>query len=168
MNKYMRSFVPYHSPLDPCPPIGKKYYSTPPNLFLGFQPPNLPQFTPKSTPKGTLWPVFMTIMKILIKRAVTTDVNQSLPEEYYQLLLELQELDFVLVELTLYLDTHPDDTAAINQFNDFSYKRSIKTKDGRKIRTTPTVWKQLFECPLGMEQRSLAMANIKERNYVDL
>ncbi|MBD2807312.1 spore coat protein CotJA, partial [Xenorhabdus sp. ZM] len=22
MNKYMRSFVPYHSPLDPCPPIG--------------------------------------------------------------------------------------------------------------------------------------------------
>ena len=23
MNKYMRSFVPYHSPLDPCPPIGK-------------------------------------------------------------------------------------------------------------------------------------------------
>lgn len=55
----MRSFVPYHSPLDPCPPIGKKYYSTPPNLFLGFQPPNLPQFTPKEAlQKGTLWPVF--------------------------------------------------------------------------------------------------------------
>ena len=67
----------------------------------------------------------MTIMKILIKRAVTTDVTQSLPEEYYELLLELQELDFVLVELTLYLDTHPDDTAAINQFNDFSYKRRV-------------------------------------------
>lgn len=53
---------------------------------------------------------------------MTTDVNQPLPEEYYQLLENLQELDFVLVELTLYLDTHPDDTAAINQFNDFSYK----------------------------------------------
>ncbi|EJS47953.1 hypothetical protein IC9_04589 [Bacillus toyonensis] len=59
MNKYMRSFVPYHSPQDPCPPIGKKYYSTPPKLFLGFQPPNLPQFTPKEAlQKGTLWPVF--------------------------------------------------------------------------------------------------------------
>lgn len=87
----------------------------------------------------------MTIMKILIKRAVTTVVNQSLPEEYYKLLLELQELDFVLVELTLYLDTHPDDTAAINQFNDFSYKRRVlKQKMEEKIRTTPTVWKQLF------------------------
>lgn len=107
------------------PSYRKKYYSTPPNLFLGFQPPNLPQFTPKALQKGTLWPVFMTIMKILIKRAVTTDVTQSLPEEYYELLLELQELDFVLVELTLYLDTHPDDTAAINQFNDFSYKRRV-------------------------------------------
>ena len=56
---------------------------------------------------------------------MTTDVNQPLPEEYYQLLENLQELDFVLVELTLYLDTHPDDTAAINQFNDFSYKRRV-------------------------------------------
>ncbi|MBL2480595.1 spore coat protein CotJB, partial [Klebsiella pneumoniae] len=43
---------------------------------------------------------------------MTTDVNQPLPEEYYRLLENLQELDFVLVELTLYLDTHPDDTAA--------------------------------------------------------
>ncbi|MBL2086617.1 spore coat protein CotJB, partial [Klebsiella pneumoniae] len=40
---------------------------------------------------------------------MTTDVNQPLPEEYYRLLENLQELDFVLVELTLYLDTHPDD-----------------------------------------------------------
>ena len=56
---------------------------------------------------------------------MTTDVNQPLPEEYYRLLENLQELDFVLVELTLYLDTHPDDTAAINQFNDFSYKRRV-------------------------------------------
>ncbi|MHA2893216.1 spore coat protein CotJB [Bacillus cereus] len=52
-------------------------------------------------------------------------MNQPLPEEYYRLLENLQELDFVLVELTLYLDTHPDDTAAINQFNDFSYKRRV-------------------------------------------
>lgn len=47
-------------------------------------------------------------------------VTQSLPEEYYQWMEELQELDFVLVELTLYLDTHPDDVTSINQFNAFS------------------------------------------------
>ena len=52
-------------------------------------------------------------------------MTQTLPDEYYKWIEELQELDFVLVELTLYLDTHPDDTAAINQFNDFSYKRRV-------------------------------------------
>ena len=30
-----------------------------PNLYLGFQPPNLPQFSPKEAlQKGTLWPIF--------------------------------------------------------------------------------------------------------------
>lgn len=45
------------------------------------------------------------------------------PEEYYVMLKELQELDFVLVELTLYLDTHPFDQAAIHQFNQTAQKR---------------------------------------------
>lgn len=49
----------------------------------------------------------------------TTQVN----EEYYALLLQLQELDFVLVELTLYLDTHPNDTQVIQQFNQFAHQR---------------------------------------------
>ncbi len=48
---------PYVSPFDPCPPITTKTYSLPPNLFLGFQPPNLPQFSPfEALKKGTLWP----------------------------------------------------------------------------------------------------------------
>ena len=52
----MKTYSPFHSRFDPCPPIGKKYYSTPPNLYLGFQPPNLEQFTPKEALKrGTLW-----------------------------------------------------------------------------------------------------------------
>ncbi|PEE25960.1 spore coat protein CotJB, partial [Bacillus toyonensis] len=38
-------------------------------------------------------------------------MTQTLPDEYYKWIEELQELDFVLVELTLYLDTHPNDTA---------------------------------------------------------
>jgi hypothetical protein len=43
--------------------------------------------------------------------------------EYYRLLQELQEIDFVLVELTLYLDTHPNDAAALRQFNEFAMKK---------------------------------------------
>jgi spore coat protein JA len=36
-----------------------KTYSTPPHLYLGFQPPNLEQFSPMEALKaGTLWKVF--------------------------------------------------------------------------------------------------------------
>ncbi|WP_301539630.1 spore coat protein CotJB [Paenibacillus sp. NEAU-GSW1] len=38
-------------------------------------------------------------------------------EEFYKLLHELQAVDFVLVELNLYLDTHPNDFNAIQQYN---------------------------------------------------
>lgn len=47
----------------------------------------------------------------------------QLDEAYYSLLLELQTIDFVLVELTLYLDTHPNDAAALQQFNQFAELR---------------------------------------------
>lgn len=50
---------PYVSPFDPCKPIKVKKYSTPPNLYMGFQPPNLPQFTPMEALRaGTLWKPF--------------------------------------------------------------------------------------------------------------
>lgn len=45
-------------------------------------------------------------------------------QAYYELLHQLQAVDFVLVELTLYLDTHPDDHEAINQFNSFAKERN--------------------------------------------
>lgn len=48
---------------------------------------------------------------------------KSVDNQYNQMLLELQTLDFVLVELTLYLDTHPFDTQAIEQFNQFAQAR---------------------------------------------
>ncbi|WP_181348192.1 spore coat protein CotJB [Thalassobacillus sp. CUG 92003] len=41
----------------------------------------------------------------------------KIPKEYEDLLLEIQRADFVLVELTLYLDTHPYDQQALEQFN---------------------------------------------------
>ena len=37
-------------------------------------------------------------------------MKQQLPDEFYQLLEEIQALDFAIVELTLYLDTHPKDS----------------------------------------------------------
>lgn len=44
-------------------------------------------------------------------------MHKQMPSEYYTLLEDLQTIDFVLVELTLYLDTHPQDLQAIEQFN---------------------------------------------------
>lgn len=44
-------------------------------------------------------------------------MTKQMPKAYYDLLEEIQAIDFVLVELTLYLDTHPDDYITIQQFN---------------------------------------------------
>jgi spore coat protein JB len=53
--------------------------------------------------------------------------SKQLPKEFYPLMEQLQAIDFVLVELTLYLDTHPDDTAAIQQFNETAqYRQQLK------------------------------------------
>lgn len=54
-------------------------------------------------------------------------VNKGMPPEFYQLLEEMQAIDFVIVELNLYLDTHPNDIEAIKQFNEFT-KKSMKLK----------------------------------------
>lgn len=53
----IRTYKRYVSPLDPCPPKLVGTYVVPPNQFLGFQPPNLPQFSPQEALRyGTLWP----------------------------------------------------------------------------------------------------------------
>ncbi|MEH7012893.1 spore coat associated protein CotJA [Neobacillus niacini] len=54
-----KTYCPIVSRFDPCNPILEKTYSTPPNLYIGFQPPNLPQFTPlEALRAGTLWKPF--------------------------------------------------------------------------------------------------------------
>lgn len=59
MSSNYNEYQPYNGPNDPCEPIGTKIYSTPPNLYMGFQPPHLPQFTPMEALKaGTLWKAF--------------------------------------------------------------------------------------------------------------
>lgn len=56
MNTLQKTYHPYASPFDPCKPLTEKTYSTPPHLYMGFQPPNLPQFTPAEALRaGTLW-----------------------------------------------------------------------------------------------------------------
>jgi spore coat protein JA len=56
--KQTKAYYPFVGPCDPCPPMVCKTYVTPPNLYLGYQPPNLPQFSPFEALKlGTLWPV---------------------------------------------------------------------------------------------------------------
>ncbi|WP_018131725.1 spore coat protein CotJB [Effusibacillus pohliae] len=61
--------------------------------------------------------------------------QRQMDARYYQLLEQLQAIDFVLVELNLYLDTHPNDAQAIRQYNQHVQER----------------WKlaQEFECHYG-------------------
>ena len=54
-------------------------------------------------------------------------MSKKMPAEFYSLLEEIQAIDFVIVELNLYLDTHPDDFEAINQFNE-NAEKSMKLK----------------------------------------
>jgi spore coat protein JB len=58
---------------------------------------------------------------------------KQLPPEFYALMEELQAVDFVLVDLTLYLDTHPNDYEAIQQFNNFSKQRGLLKKQIESI-----------------------------------
>ncbi|QWQ49267.1 spore coat associated protein CotJA [Bacillus velezensis] len=52
----VKSYKPFHSRFDPCPPIGRKYFRTPPHLYMRFQPYHLEQFSPmEALRKGTLW-----------------------------------------------------------------------------------------------------------------
>ncbi len=46
-----------------------------------------------------------------------------MPKEYYRVLEELQTVDFVLLELSLYLDTHPDDPHSLAQVQQFHLRR---------------------------------------------
>ena len=59
---------------------------------------------------------------------------KQVPQEYYDLLEQIQAVDFVLVELNLYLNTHPNDTESIQQFNQCSYdSRKLKKQFKKKF-----------------------------------
>ncbi len=57
MYTQQKCYRPFYGPMDPCPPTEVKCYSTPPHLYMPFQPPGLQQFDPRvALRKGTLWP----------------------------------------------------------------------------------------------------------------
>ncbi|MFC7060482.1 spore coat protein CotJB [Halobacillus seohaensis] len=50
-------------------------------------------------------------------------------KEQLQLMEQIQQVDFALVELTLYLDTHPQDYTSIQQFNQLaSQSKQLKNQ----------------------------------------
>ncbi|WP_284641224.1 spore coat associated protein CotJA [Paenibacillus silviterrae] len=60
-NQQVKVWFPFVSPNDPCPPIECKTFVTPPNLYIPFQPPGLPQYSPiEALRRGTLWPALFS------------------------------------------------------------------------------------------------------------
>lgn len=57
---------------------------------------------------------------------------KQMPPEYYSQLEELQTIDFVIVELALYLNTHPNDVDAIRQYNESVQLRKAVVKKFEK------------------------------------
>lgn len=57
MDRQWRTYEPYRSPFDPCPPTEDKVFIVPPNQYITFQAKGLKQFAPREALKhGTLWP----------------------------------------------------------------------------------------------------------------
>ncbi len=57
MDRQWRTYQPYRSQFDPCPPVEEKVFIVPPNQYITFQSKGLKQFPPKEALKrGTLWP----------------------------------------------------------------------------------------------------------------
>ncbi|WP_054957027.1 spore coat protein CotJB [Paenibacillus dakarensis] len=52
---------------------------------------------------------------------------------YYELLEQLQAIDFVLVELNLFLNTHPNDLKSIEQYNRLAQERMVLAKHFQEL-----------------------------------
>ncbi|CCQ92388.1 Protein CotJB (modular protein) [[Clostridium] ultunense Esp] len=71
------------------------------------------------------------------KKPPVSDIGKGEPKgDDDHLLHELQAIDFVLMDLTLYLDTHPADGAAISQYNALTLQRK-KIKEDVEARFGP-------------------------------
>lgn len=84
MFTFRKTYEPFIGLYDPCPPLRIRTYETPPQLFLGFQPYGLPQFSPKDALRyGTLWPALYAPYESPYKTAAvhTPHLNMRQEEE---------------------------------------------------------------------------------------
>ena len=58
-----------------------------------------------------------------------------MPKKSESKLKELQEIEFALVDLNLYLDTHPEDDEAVKKLAEFSEKAEALREDYEKNET---------------------------------
>ncbi len=80
--------------------------------------------------------------------------------EYYRQLEQIQAADFVLVELSLYLNTHPHDEDALKQFNQYSGYSAQKDSSNPltdRFCSSATAPRQ----GLGLGKRAMAVASIR-------
>ncbi len=55
--------------------------------------------------------------------------QRNMSKEQYCALMEIMQLGFVVVDLSLFLDTHPCDTRALNIYNDVAKRYHEKMKE---------------------------------------
>ncbi|MCY0888068.1 MAG: spore coat protein CotJB [Alicyclobacillaceae bacterium] len=60
-------------------------------------------------------------------------MSKTLGTQHASYLQELQSIDFVLVDLTLYLDTHPQDAGAVAQFQQFQRRKMTVTSQYERL-----------------------------------
>ena len=77
-------------------------------------------------------------------------MESSPSNHYYSILKQLQAVDFVLLDLSLYLDTHTDDGEALRQFNHYALERKklvdfYERNYGPLIQLSPTTNRSNWE-----------------------
>lgn len=80
-------------------------------------------------------------------------MKKEVPDAYYEIMEQLQAVDFALVELTLYLDTHPKDTNAVAQFNDLAKQRKrIKREFESQFGPLQQFGNSYVDCPFNWKK----------------
>ncbi len=75
----------------------------------------------------------MNEMNVMSDTNVMSEMNVMYKSDvaFKELLRRIQEVEFAAVELNLYLDTHPDNVAALNDYNRIAVELSKLKKEYR-------------------------------------
>ena len=76
-----------------------------------------------------------------------TECNNDATRE--EMLMKIKEYDFAIVELGLYLDTHPEDRKALCLHNRYTkkLKELISKESEGTVNIVPSVFKKSISCP---------------------